>query len=240
MLTINFKHLKIKPGDRVLDLGCGEGRHSIGAAYEFPDAQVFAVDLNINDLTAGKNKHHEFNAGKTPLCLYIQADGNTLPFADQSIDHLICSEVLEHIPEYSKFLHEINRVLKPGGSLSISVPRFWPEKICWKLSRAYHQVEGGHVRIFRGHQLKKEILTFAFSFKHRHWAHALHVPYWWLRCAFWQSGENFFLSRWYHAFLVWDMLKKPWLSQTLDKLLNPLMGKSVVMYFEKNFLGNPK
>ena len=130
-------------------------------------------------------------------------------------------------------MNEIDRVLKPGGSLSISVPRYWPEKICWLLSTAYHNVEGGHIRIFNGRALTQQWLNKDYTLNTRHWAHALHVPYWWLRCAFWSQGEHFFLSRWYHKLLVWDLLKKPWLTQTLEKILDPFMGKSIVLYFTK-------
>ncbi len=233
MLTINFKHINWQDGDRILDMGCGEGRHSIGAAYHYPHVTVVALDLDFDDLSTAKQRHQAFDDASLKHCLYLQGNGYTLPFADNSFDHIICSEVLEHVPHYTTILDELHRVLKPGGSLNVSVPRFWPEKICWSLSTAYHQVEGGHIRIFTTRELRQAIQKLNFSFKHRHWAHALHVPYWWLRCAFWQRGENFMLARWYHKLLVWDMLKKPWLTQTLDALLNPILGKSVVMYFDK-------
>ncbi|MFL0800158.1 MAG: class I SAM-dependent methyltransferase [Agarilytica sp.] len=234
MLTIDFKHIDWKNGDRILDMGCGEGRHSIGAAYHYPQVCVVALDLDFDDLSTAKQRHRDFDKASFNHCLYLQGNGYTLPFPDNCFDHIICSEVLEHVPNYSAILHELHRVLKPGGSLSVSVPRFWPEKICWALSTAYHQVEGGHIRIFKSKELRHAIQKLDFSFRHQHWAHALHVPYWWLRCAFWKQGENFALSRWYHKLLVWDMLKRPWLTQTLDTLLNPIIGKSVVMYFDKS------
>lgn len=233
MLTVDFKHIKLRPGDFVLDLGCGEGRHAIGALYLHPQINMVAIDLSIKDLLSAKQRHREFDQEAGERCLYAQADGYTLPFAADSFDHIICSEVLEHIPAYQNMLAEMYRVLKPGGTLNVSVPRYWPEKICWALSREYYQVEGGHIRIFKSQKLRDEIQHLSFVFRHRHWAHSLHVPYWWLRCAFWKRGGEFFLTRWYHAFLVWDMLKRPKLTQFLDTCLNPLMGKSVVMYFDK-------
>ncbi len=233
MLTIDFKRIDWKSGDRILDMGCGEGRHSIGVAYHCPNTTVVALDLSFEDLSSAKKRHKDFDNTSLNHCLYLQGNGYTLPFADNCFDHIICSEVLEHVPNYTTILSELHRVLKPGGSLNVSVPRFWPEKICWSLSSAYHQVEGGHIRIFKTSELRNAIQKLDFSFRHRHWAHSLHVPYWWLRCAFWKQGEDFIFSRWYHKLLVWDMMKRPWLTQTLDTLLNPILGKSVVMYFDK-------
>lgn len=236
METIDFQHLNIQPGQTVLDVGCGEGRHTIACIFHQPDSNCIALDLSFNDLLKAKSKHNEFDLASSQRCVYAQANGYRLPFPDRSIDHIICSEVLEHVQDYGLMLDELTRVLKPGGSLTISVPRFWPEKICWNLSRAYHEVEGGHIRIFRADALKVEILKRDLRFKFRHWAHSLHAPYWWLRCAFWSRGENFFPCRWYHKFLVWDLLKRPILTRVLEKLLNPVCGKSVVMYFEKSGL----
>jgi len=233
VLTIDFQHIDVTEGDCILDLGCGEGRHSIGAAYEHEGVNVVAIDLDLTDLSTGKKRHHEFDAQAAQRCLYTQADGAKLPLPNNCIDHVICSEVLEHIPDYKEILAEIDRVLKPGGTLNVSVPRYWPEKICWWLSTAYHNVKGGHIRIFRRSDLQSVIETLPYQYQKHHWAHALHVPYWWLRCAFWSQGETFIVTRIYHKLLVWDLLKRPKFTQILERLLNPIMGKSVVMYFVK-------
>ena len=239
--TINIDRLGLRPGDKLLDLGCGEGRHSISAFLQ-GDIQVVGLDLSAKDLTTAKGRLADFkiDANKIDHCLFIQGSGFTLPFADNAFDQVICSEVLEHIVEYDKVLNEIKRVLKPGGILAISVPRYFPEWVCWQLSDAYHEVEGGHVRIFNVNALKRQITETNMHFIERHWAHSLHVPYWWLRCLFWSRDEDnpaeeaHWLVRQYHRFLVWDLMQKPKITQILDKLLNPLLGKSVVMYFRNN------
>jgi len=233
VLTINFDHIHLKQNDILLDLGCGEGRHSIGVCFYYPESKVIALDVSFKDLTTAKTRHSEHDEASAKNCLYTQANGYRLPFAENTFDHIICSEVLEHVLDYHRFFAEIYRVLKPGGTLNVSVPRYWPEKICWALSREYYNVEGGHIRIFQSKELREEIQGYRFIFRRRHWAHSLHVPYWWLRCAFWRHGEKFFLTRWYHRLLIWDMLKRPLITQVADRFLNPIMGKSVVMYFYK-------
>ena len=137
------------------------------------------------------------------------------------------------IPDYRGALAEIDRVLKPGGLFCASVPRRWPEKICWWFSDDYHLVPGGHLRIFKGSELREEIESLGMRQYYRHWAHALHAPFWWLKCLFWKNQDDNWLVRQYHRFLVWDLMDKPLFTRTLEKLLNPLMGKSVVMYFRK-------
>ena len=116
-------------------------------------------------------------------------------------------------------------------SAAVSVPRFGPEWICWRLSDAYHEVEGGHVRIFQRRQLKRAVEALGLRLYGAHHAHALHSPYWWLKCLFWSTADDAWLVRQYHRFLVWDLMKSPAVTQLLERLLNPLMGKSLVMYF---------
>jgi SAM-dependent methyltransferase len=232
MQTIDFQYFPLHPNDRVLDLGCGEGRHCINA-YLHEKVVSIGIDLNFCDLQTTMQKFTPFaSLGRGEFYLQ-QVNANQLPFADASIDKIICSEVLEHIDDYKAVLHEIKRVLKPNGILAISVPRYWPEKICWWLSDAYHQVEGGHIRIFKAKTLKREVVGQGFCFYKQHWAHALHSPYWWLKCLFWKSQDDSRLIKLYHRLLVWDLMQKPWITQTLEKCLNPLAGKSVVMYFVK-------
>ncbi|MGB5325862.1 MAG: class I SAM-dependent methyltransferase [Pseudomonadales bacterium] len=231
MLTIDPSKMQLRRGDRVLDLGCGEGRHTIGLAL-LSDVDVVGVDLDLQDLSVAATRGAEY-FDASARCHWCCADGLRLPFADNSFDKIICSEVLEHIPDYQGMLEEIERILSKDGLLAISVPRRWPEKICWWLSDAYHQVDGGHIRIFKARKLRDEIAAFGFAHYARHWAHALHAPFWWLKCLFWKTQDSNLLVKAYHRMLVWDLLQKPWLTQTLERLLNPVLGKSVVMYFKR-------
>ena len=96
---------------------------------------------------------------------------------------MIASEVLEHIPDDVAAFAEIARVLRPGGRVAVTVPRWRPERICWALSDAYHANEGGHIRIYRADVLRTRLAAAGSSRASSHHAHALHAPYWWLKCA---------------------------------------------------------
>lgn len=234
MLTIELDRFTMQPGDRVLDLGCGEGRHVI-SLYVAAEVLAVGVDLGFADLQTSRSRFSEFAEPDNPRKSFalLQSNAMTLPFADDSFDTVVCSEVLEHIPDYRGALAEITRVVRPGGTLIVSVPRFLPEKICWLLSDAYHEVEGGHVRIFHARKLEAEIERAGFTCYAHHHAHALHAPYWWLQCLLWSRRDRSRLIRWYHQLLVWDLLKRPRITRIAERMLNPLIGKSVVMYFTK-------
>lgn len=239
MQTLDRRFFPLRPGLKVLDLGCGEGRHAIAAAV-LDGAQAIGVDLCAEDLATARRREREFRQSlgdeapaEAPLALTV-GDALRLPFAADTFDAVICSEVLEHLPDYRAALKEIFRVLKPGGRLCASVPRAWCERICWALSREYHQTPGGHLRIFNTRRLSAEIEAEGFAAYHRHGAHALHSPYWWLQCLFWNSRERNALVRQYHRLLVWDMMRRPALTRAIERALNPILGKSVVMYFLKN------
>jgi SAM-dependent methyltransferase len=236
MQTIDYTIFKLASGDRVLDLGCGEGRHVISTYAEGRDVHSVGVDLSLKDLQTTRTRFADFAAihdTRKQLSLAV-GSAMCLPFADQTFDKVICSEVLEHIPDYQAAIAEIYRVLKPQGLLAISVPRYLPEKICWWLSDAYHANEGGHLRIFRAGALRHDVELFGLHYLRKHWAHALHSPFWWLKCLFWKTQDSNPLVKSYHRFLVWDLLERPWITRTLEYALNPLCGKSVVMYFYKS------
>lgn len=238
--TIDFDRLRLSDGERILDLGCGEGRHAI-SAYMVNNLDAVGVDLSEEDLQTTRERFGEFaEPDDSDKSLVISvANAEQLPFEDESFDKVICSEVLEHIHAYREVISEIYRVLKTGGLAAISVPRLFPEWVCWQLSDAYHEVEGGHIRIFRADQLRDDVESRGFVCFDKHHAHSLHVPYWWLKCLFWRDeGEpNARVVDWYHEFLTWDLMKQPKITRLLDKVLNPIMGKSVVLYFVKTAEG---
>ncbi len=236
MQTINFDYLQLQANDRILDLGCGEGRHAL-TAFMLEDIESVGVDLNLSDLKTVRTRFEEFKTPNTKnrsLQLSV-ADGKNLPFENETFDKVICSEVLEHVPNYRDVLGEIVRVLKTGGVFAASVPRFFPEWLCWQLSDAYREVEGGHIRIFNARRLRDDIEKLGLVFFKRHYAHSLHAPYWWLRCLFWrpEDQQQTPIVKAYQRFLEWDLMEKPKITTLLDTALNPVVGKSVVMYFVK-------
>jgi SAM-dependent methyltransferase len=230
MLTIDLDRLSLAPGSRALDIGCGRGRH-LHALAARGGLVVVGIDQSREDLEAARSGFAL--VGPVAGWSLLQGDALRLPFADASFDSVVCSEVLEHLDRYEAALDEIARVTRPGGVLALSVPRGWPEAICWMLSEGYRTTPGGHVRIFNARALASAVVGRGFSALARHGAHALHSPYWWLRCAVWKRGDDHPLVALYRRILEWDLVARPLLFRIIEAALNPVLGKSVVMYFRR-------
>jgi len=165
----------------------------------------------------------------------VQGDATRLPFADATFDRVIASEVLEHIPDDVAAMGELARVLRPGGTMAVTVPARLPERVCWALSDEYHApfVAGGHVRIYREAELREKLRRAGVQPGAAHRAHALHSPYWWLRCAVGPTNETNPLVRGYRKVLEWDIVSAPAATRVADRVLNPVLGKSLVVYAHK-------
>ncbi|MDP9068712.1 MAG: class I SAM-dependent methyltransferase [Actinomycetota bacterium] len=236
MLTVDLDLLQVQPGEDVLDLGCGAGRHTYAALER--GARVVGVDLNRRLLEEVASICAALLAeGRVPPSAAAQllcGDATHLPFADATFDHVIASEVLEHIPADTAAMQEIERVLRPHGSAAVTVPRWWPEKVCWALSDEYHSNDGGHVRIYRAEDLLTKLKRQGLSARRTAHAHALHAPYWWLKCASGVRDEDAPLPKLYHRMLVWQIESGARSLELLERAMNPLLGKSFVVYAEKN------
>jgi len=238
MLTVDFDRLGIGPGTKVIDVGCGAGRHAFEAFRR--GADVIAFDRDPSELQSVETVLQAMaETGEAPATASAQVvvgDALSLPYADATFDCVIASEILEHVPEDDAAIAELIRVLKVGGTLAVSVPRWLPERVCWLLSDEYHSNEGGHVRIYQASKLRDKIVgrgLTGMTLTHTHHAHALHSPFWWLKCAVGVSNADHPAVTTYHKLLVWDLMRRPKITRVAESLLNPLLGKSVAMYFTK-------
>ena len=162
----------------------------------------------------------------------LRGDATRLPFADATFDAVITSEVLEHVPDDTGALAEMVRVLTPGGVFAATVPSWLPEKINWMLSDEYHApaVPGGHVRIYSATELKAKVRAAGLRLAGTHHAHALHTPYWWLKCAVGVTDADHPLVSRYRRFLEWDIVSQPRSTRVAERVLSPVIGKSLVLY----------
>lgn len=235
MLTVDFDRLGLRPGQRVLDMGCGAGRH----AFEMyrRGADVVALDQDADEVAAVAELFTAMrDQGEVPAGAEAEArTGNALalPFPDGEFDAVVAAEVLEHIPDDIGALHELARVLRPGGRIALTVPRWLPEAICWRLSEDYHNTPGGHLRIYTDQELIAKARGAGLVYDEKGYAHGLHTPYWWLKCAVGVRNDDHPAVRAYHRLLVWDIVKKPALTRAAERALDPVLGKSLVLYLHK-------
>ena len=235
MLTVDFERLDLRDRQTLLDLGCGGGRHAFEAMRR--GAVVVAVDADAAELKdASAVAGGMVDAGELPhgpAGGMVNGDALNLPFPDGFVDRVIAAEVLEHIPDDERALHELVRVLRPGGRMAVTVPTRWPERICWALDHRYHDTPGGHVRIYRQRELETKLQNAGLVLRGSHHAHSLHSPYWMLKCAVGVDNAAALPVRKYHDFLVWELTNRPRWARVLDRALNPVLGKSLVVYTEK-------
>jgi ubiquinone/menaquinone biosynthesis C-methylase UbiE len=106
-------HLDLRDGDTVLDCGCGMGVY-IMMMSRLRDLKIVGVDGDVGRLEWAEREGVDARLSRVDI--------HTLPFADNSFDKVLMSEVLEHLAEDRMALREVYRVLKPGGTLALSVP----------------------------------------------------------------------------------------------------------------------
>jgi SAM-dependent methyltransferase len=240
MLTIRFDRLDdlgLTPGSRVLDAGAGFGRHAFELARR--GHRVVAVDYAAGEVDGTRDTFTAMvDAGEIRadrVAGVLRGDATQLPFADGAFDAVITSEVLEHIAADTAAIAELTRVLRPGGVFAATVPSWLPEKISWMLSDEYHapKAVGGHVRIYSATELKAKLRSAGLQLAGSHHAHALHSPYWWLKCAVGVRNDDHPLVRCYRTFLEWDIVNAPRSTRLAERLLAPVLGKSLVVYATK-------
>jgi ubiquinone/menaquinone biosynthesis C-methylase UbiE len=231
VLTVDLERLGVGSGARLLDIGCGTGRHAF-AAWK-AGASVVAVDASAEGLPDIVGMTCAMRAAGEVVAVdggVLAGDARALPFADGSFDAIVASEIFEHIVDDVRAMRECARVLRPEGVLALSVPRTFPEALNWLLSWEYHNSPGGHVRIYRRRQLLHRLSSAGLVQVHHEYRHGLHSPYWWLRCALGVNRPERRSVAAYHRFLVWEIVQQPPILRLAAKVLDPLIGKSFIVY----------
>jgi SAM-dependent methyltransferase len=146
-----------RPGERVLDLGCGAGRFV--AALREAGAEPVGVELASGALERARR-----NVPGADLRL-LEPDGS-IPLGHGEVDLVWCSEVLEHVPDTVAFLTEVRRVLARGGRLLLTVPdhgRLRRVLIALLRHEAHYDPLGQHVRFYTRRSLARTLEATGFT-----------------------------------------------------------------------------
>jgi SAM-dependent methyltransferase len=230
LLTVDLERLKIRPGDRVLDAGCGEGRHCFGALER--GARVVGLDLDRPSLEAGARPLRNRAGELDSLGAMLQGNTFHLPFQDASFDRVICSEVMEHVHDFRGAARELARVTRPGGTLAVTIPTATSEHLYLRLGDDYFESPGGHIRIFRPRTLAEGLASAGFATVGVGFAHGFHTPYWVLRSVMGlPRADTSLLVRGYRQFLIRATASR--FLERVEDVLNRICPKSVILYAER-------
>jgi len=112
-----IEHAAPRPGERVIDVGCGTGATTLAIAERVgPEGSCVGIDISEPMLSRAVSAEAKPNVG------FLRADAQQLPFRDETFDAATSLAVLQLIPNPATTLGEIVRVLKPGGRVAIMVP----------------------------------------------------------------------------------------------------------------------
>ena len=169
-LSIDPSLLPVVANERVLDVGCGDGRHVVEAARR--GAMAVGVDYDASELRKTRARCADARVA------LIVGDAAHLPFADGAFHAVVCTETLEHLPDDTAAMAEIARVLDPGGVLLGAVPSHFTEMLFWRLSRGYREAPGGHVRIYRPRELARKLWCAGLSMCDLRYLHFVDSLFW--------------------------------------------------------------
>lgn len=234
IVNVDFRrHFRLECGERVLDLGCGSGRHTLEAA-RYP-VRVVGLDFSRDDLNAARFMYGDLKRKRQAPgdADFVVGDAENLPFRDGAFDKSICTEVFEHIPDDARGIAEFERVTKAGAPIAVSVPNYGPETWFWRLSWDYWHTPGGHVRRYRPGQIVRLLEQRNMEVLLKRNRHSFQAMYWFLRCAFGLKNERFPPVHAAFKFINWYHARRDRFLERIEATANLVAGKDMVLYGRK-------
>ena len=237
MLTVDFTKFPVSPGDRVLDLGCGAGRHAFEAYRR--GARVVAADLDRGELT-----------GVGGMFAAMRAEGEAVPPAGGR--GAVRGRDQPAVPR--RLVRRGHRRGDPRARTATTPPP-WPRSpgcsapagasrsrcppgcrsgSAGRCPPSTTRCPAATCASSPARELTAKLTAAGLTPVGAHHAHGLHSAYWWLKCAVGVHDDAHPAVRAYHRLLVWDIMRKPALTRLSEAALNPLIGKSLVDLREKS------
>jgi SAM-dependent methyltransferase len=217
--------VRVDPGHTVIDVGCGDGGFSGFCARQ--GAEVLFIDRDQARLT-----RTEARIKALPARAYraILSDCDPIPLEDGTGDLMICTEVLEHVPDPVKFLHEVIRVAKPGAKLVITVPDARSEQLVSTTAPPQYFEEPNHIRVFTSEAFDKLVLDAGLEIESKHFRGCFWSMFWplsWMTC---EPGGGLPLDN-QHAIIthwtqLWHLVQDHPDGHKIRDALNQLLPKS--------------
>jgi ubiquinone/menaquinone biosynthesis C-methylase UbiE len=144
---------------RLLEIGCGRGGFAcwLGENEKRP-CEILAADFSEEAIKIGKKQAEE---KKINGIIWLQADMQDIPIQNDSVDTVVSFETIEHVPDPVKALHEVYRILKPGGKLFLTTPNYFGSTGLYRV----------YVDIFKGgfSECGQPINNWTFIFRTKKW-----------------------------------------------------------------------
>lgn len=152
-LRRRFLRSMVQPGDRALDLGCGDG--VLTAELRHAGAEATGVEVARAALVRARTRHPDVAFELAPI------DG-PLPFHDAAFTLVWASEVIEHVADTARWLSEVRRVLAPGGRLALTTPSHGRMRVALGGIERFSQPLGDHLHLYTRRSLRALLADFDF------------------------------------------------------------------------------
>jgi ubiquinone/menaquinone biosynthesis C-methylase UbiE len=230
-----FRGVRVRSSHTVIDVGCGDGGFIGFCAGQ--GAEVLCIDRDEVKLA-----RTEARVKASPARAYraILSDCDPIPLEDGVGDLVICTEVLEHVPDPVKFLDELIRVAKPGAQLLISVPDERSEQFVSATAPPQYFEVPNHIRIFSAQAFEKLVLDSGLEIENHHFRGCFWSMFWplsWMTCepgpgkGLPVDNEHPIVDHWVR---LWEQVQQHPQGHKIRDALNQLLPKSQTIVARKS------